>query len=699
VNADGIYTPLVAWGNTELADLTTAGTGAPGDPYVLESNEPHPIDAVFGAMNDFLFPVFPGILLVDTNATVHVTPPSLAIGYAPAVAANLSAAGLPATNHLQIELWNVTNLSLLGGAAITGWLSSNVGFSPIGAVILWNGSGDLVAGNTFYDQGISLALYGGTNNTVWGNSFLNSSAPATNLSAVENSGNNTTGIWESESGDLIYNNFFELPAPAYTPTTDPVSCEIVCEPATYVDRWNVTEAPAATVQVVLGTNLSGSIIGTSYQGGNYWSNYGTRANPLGRLPYDDGGRITVGGDYVPLVRLPAFPVAFDARGLAAGIEWGVVVAGVDYRTNGTTLTVYSPNGTYNYSVLAPANYTAVPGGNFTVNGTGTEVTVVFSPLVALTFVESGLLSGWTWNVSIAAPSSPFSTTVENSTNGTIVFEVVPGNYDWNVSSYGYNASPANGVVAVGATATEAPEVVFELAPALVFTAAGLLPSAAWTVEITGGPVPLNYTSTGRLALTVFELPAGAYAWSVTAVNYTVTPGTGSGSAATFALVPLRFSIVAGTLLASVNVAGAYVYVDGVLETLTAGGFSLSLDPGVYSIVAEAPGYQTYFSNVTVASAERSSLVIELLKIPTSTASPPGGISSLGWALIGLLAVVAAGALVLAAQRRRTPPPPAPVVPYAATSASPPAGAASVPPSAKPPWQEDADDTSASPPSR
>ena len=187
-NALGIYTPLVAWGDTELSDLAASGAGTVASPYILESNQPHPIDAIFGAMNDYFFPVFPGILLIDTHSFVHVTPPSLAIVYSADVAANLSGAGLPGANHLQAEFWNVTNLTLEDSPGISGWLSANVGFSPLGAVILWNATGDLVAGNTFYDQGISLALYGGSHNTIWGNSFLNSTAPATNQSAVENSG-------------------------------------------------------------------------------------------------------------------------------------------------------------------------------------------------------------------------------------------------------------------------------------------------------------------------------------------------------------------------------------------------------------------------------------------------------------------------------------------------------------------------------
>ncbi|HTP54006.1 MAG TPA: thermopsin family protease [Thermoplasmata archaeon] len=692
-NALGIYTPLMAWGDAELLVLTSSGAGTSASPYVLESNQPHPIDAVFGAMNDYLFPVFPGVLLVDTHAYVHVTPPSLAIVYSADVAANLSNAGLPGTNHLQIEFWNVTNLTLADSPEISGWLSSDVGFSPIGAVVLWAGTGDLISGNTFYDQGISLALYGGTNNTVWGNSFLNATAPATNQSAVENSGANTTGIWESESGDLIYNNYFALPAPAFTPTIDPVSCEIVCASVVYADRWNVSYAPAATIHTFLGANLSGSIIGTTYQGGNYWSNYGTPANPLGDLPYNDGGRITFGGDYVPLVRSMAFAVDVNELGLAAGTAWGVEVAGVEYRTNQSSLALYSPNGTYNYTVLAPGNYTAPAGGNFTVNGTGTEVTILFTPLVALTFVESGVVPGWSWNVSILLVGSTVNATL-NATNDTIVFEVNPGTYSWNASARGYNTSTPNGTVIVGGGSATPTTIVFVLGSELVFAEQRFPPLAVpWTVDIMGTGFSENYTSIGGfLNLSVFELPAGEYAWTVSAPDYLVTPASGSGDSSVYQRVSLTFSVLEGILMVTVNVPGAYVYIDGTVSHLADVSLQAYLAPGVHALVVEAAGYETYSTNVSVQSDATSEVSITLVPVPTSGASAgPLGIPDLGWALIGALGALAILGFALAATARRRGPPPTPVTPYSATAPS--AVAAPAAAAARPPWQEDPDDRS------
>lgn len=680
----GVYTPLLAWGDSELASISSSGNGTAGSPYQIEANQYHAIGPEFGALNDFFFPVFPGILLVDTNASVRVTPPSFAITYPPSVAANLSAAGLPSTNHLQLEFWNVTNMTLEAAPGISGWLSSDLGFFPVGAVILWDSTGNLVAGNTFYDQGISLALYGGSQNTVWGNSFLNSTAPATNASAVENSGNNTTGIFESESGDLIYNNYFSLPAPAYTPTLDPLSCQIVCEPAVYTDRWNVSSAPANTTNVVLGTNLSGSIIGTTYQGGNYWSNYGTPANPLGVLPYNDGGRITSGGDYVPLVRSPAYLVAVNELGLGPGAVWGVEVQGVAYRTNQSVLTLYAPNGTFGFSVILPVGYTAPALGNFTVNGTGTEVTIVFTPLVALAFVESGLVPGWNWNVTIGPANLSEPNETENSSNGSIVFELVPGSYSFGVGSYGYNASPSSGTVDLPSGGTSSQSIVFSILPILTFEESGLRSGTAWTIEITGGPAPENFTSVATsLVLSIFDLPTGAYSWTASAANYTATPGAGSGNSTEPAVVPLSFQVISGTLAVSVNVPGVELWINSSEFNLSNGSFRIAEAPGTYPIVVVASGYATYYNNVTVTSGKTTALPIALTALP---ATGPGGISYLGWAIIAVLAVAAAAGLLLAARSRRGRPPP-PVAPFAGTSAS----------AVRPPWQEDPADTSVEPP--
>ena len=306
-SAEGVYTPLFALNNAELAAISSSGAGTPAHPYVLVNNQYGPLAPQFAQWDDYLFPIFPGLLLANTSAWVDVTPPSFEINipsyeyttpYLP-----LPVVGLPSTNHLQINFYDASNISLVHAPGISGWLSAFLFGYPEASVILWGCENILVASNNFADQGNALLLYGGTQNTVWGNRFFPVPIPGANLSMVDDSGVDVTGINETEAGDLIYNNFFALPLPALTPTTDPFLCDQYgdCPFITYLDTWNVSKQPATDQRVVNGYVLTGSIIGTWYQGGNFWSNYGTRSNPFGVLPYNDSGDITVGGDYVPLV--------------------------------------------------------------------------------------------------------------------------------------------------------------------------------------------------------------------------------------------------------------------------------------------------------------------------------------------------------------------------------------------------------------
>lgn len=372
----GVYTPLIAFGNGELPTISSSGSGTLASPYVIDHNEPGPIDPVFAAYNEYQWPVFPGLLLVGTTDYVTVIAPPFNVTYPSWLSTSVQELGQPATNNLQLWFWNVSNVRLLGGT-ITGWLSAFLVGFPEGSVIFWNSSNNLVADVTFLDQGDALDLFGGTSNTIWGNSFLDTATTASNSSNVLNSGNSTEAINESESGDLIYNNYIDVPVPAITPTYNPLSCQIICEPAVYIDTWNVSRQPATEVNVVEGIALSGNILGYAWQGGNFWSNYGNQSNPYGVLPYNDSGLITVGGDYLPLAP-PIYEVTFVEHGLRPGTLWSVTLNGITFNSTGRRIAFWDPNGTYAYSAEVLSGH-PVPAirGEVTVRGASIEVLVRF----------------------------------------------------------------------------------------------------------------------------------------------------------------------------------------------------------------------------------------------------------------------------------------------------------------------------------
>jgi thermopsin len=375
----GVYTPLIAFGNSELASLSSGGTGSIGSPYVLYNNEHGSIDPEFDAWNDFQYPVFPGVLLFGTTDYVTVTPPSFHIVYPSWMLGVVKQFGYPRTNNLQLQFWDTSHVRVLGGT-ITGWLSAFLAPFPEGSVMFWNSSENLVAGATFPDQGDAIVLYGGSSNTIWGNVFTQATVKAADPQDVYNYGNYTQAVNESESGDLIYNNYIDVAFPAITPTSDPLSCQILCEPATYTDRWNVRLQPASDVRVVDGVALSGNILGLRTEGGNFWSNYGTPSNPYGVLPYNNSGAITVGGDHLPLLPFALHHVTFAEKGLPLGTSWSVTLNGYTQSATSPTITFLDPSGSYAFEVGPVTGYSAHPAsGMVKVHHRGVTQPIRFSP--------------------------------------------------------------------------------------------------------------------------------------------------------------------------------------------------------------------------------------------------------------------------------------------------------------------------------
>ena len=370
-SASGVYTPLWALDNAELAGVSTSGTGTIVDQYRLFNNPTSFCAACGGAANgnlsawffdynDYLYPTFPGVLLQGTSAYADLFNPVSFTVYSEGPLGVIP----PPLNwffDLPIEFYHSSHVTLANARAIGTWPTMfetlMVNYTqaaqnpfPQGNVIVWDSTSDLIMSNRFSTEPVpqdgscgilctlplpcffgcaspdELLLYGGSNNTVWGNTFTDpaGTALATAGAAVY------AGLAEAESGDLIYNNNFSVDNPAMLMAYDIYndSCWAsyagLCRPLitpSYADTWNVSNQSASNVaNTVNGFPLRGNILGSNYQyqGGNFWWNWGNSENPYATLPFVNRfdytqnetnlppgypaveSSLRVGGDFVPL---------------------------------------------------------------------------------------------------------------------------------------------------------------------------------------------------------------------------------------------------------------------------------------------------------------------------------------------------------------------------------------------------------------
>jgi hypothetical protein len=427
----GVYTPLWAFGNGQLAGISWSGNGTVSNQYVPFTNpptgyggtRPGKLDALFFSYNDYSYPSFPGVLFSGTSAYVDLSaPPTFSVG---------SMFGL--TFYLGLEFFETSHLTLAHDVDIQGWPAwGEISFyasvpasqnpMPQGEVFVWNSTHDLIMSNRFVGTTSfgtppdALVMYGGTDNVVWGNTFTDARGVA--LSAA----GQFAGIALGEGGDLIYNNNLSVDNPVvYLPYNWPNVADCLPQslgPCSYNTSgngwyyndaanvvgnfWNVTPQSASAVSdVVNGFDLSGNVLGhgTPTQGGNYYWNYGTAPNGFSTLPYVSRFYYSDWSWIFPLgctsIQAPGAPcgtppplvgayengiqvrgdyapygptLIFKETGLPKGAEWFVTIRGVQVGSTSSSITVREPYGNATWTATTPG-WTASPGtGLVSVSG-------------------------------------------------------------------------------------------------------------------------------------------------------------------------------------------------------------------------------------------------------------------------------------------------------------------------------------------
>ena len=519
--ATGIYTPLFAYGNSQLKNISYNGSGTAASPYVLfGSNESSGLNQLFTEMNDFTFPVFGGLMISNVSVHAIIDPPSFRVSYPVSDLLQLTTAGLPEVNYLSMLVYGSSNISIENSSYVSGWFSEALNGFPAANILLWNSTDINVTGNYFASQGSSMIIYNPnsthSNNTVTGNVF---SIDATVTNALDQyflNSNSPVGLELYSSNNTIYNNFFSGTAPAVSPGgkgNDIYSGSTV----TYSNKWNVSN--------ISGTN----IIGGKGISGNYWMNY----NENSSQPHNDGGLIAYGSDESPL-KYPQ-SVTFNPSTLNPGTEYLVEIQS-NFLTSdkvptilfGGVITIGEttfslPNGTYEYYAEAQGLYTTVTG-NFTVSGMNSTVSLEFISIETyeIAFTPVGLSAGSFWNITISGNGIVPITAYSAPDVSLIFFGATNGTYNYSVSAYGYTLVSSNETVVVSGRNVP---IYLNFTPneySLSVSEKGLAGGTQWYVTINGK----QYNGTNSTII-VPGLSPGTYSYTIGQVAGYVSSSGGS----------------------------------------------------------------------------------------------------------------------------------------------------------------------------
>jgi len=261
----------------------------------------------------------------------------------------------------------------------------------------------------------------------------------------------------------------------------------------------------------------------------------------------------------------------------------------------------------------------------------------------VTFTESGLPTGATWNVTlngIKLSSSSFS----------LVFNEPNGTYSYTIGIYsGYSASPYSGTVIINGAAHNVAITFTRVTYSVTFTESGL-PSGNWYVNLSNGQSFSSATDT-----ITFTEPNGSYTYSISSSNKEYAPLSPKGSFTVNGSnvnIPVSFHLVTYEVTFSESGLPSgtswSVTLNGTTETSTNSTITFHEPYGTYSYSISLPsGYKTSSSSGTIKTTQPS-LIIPITVSSTSPPSSPTGY--LIYIIIAIVVIVAVIGAVLAMRR-------------------------------------------------
>ncbi len=216
--------------------------------------------------------------------------------------------------------------------------------------------------------------------------------------------------------------------------------------------------------------------------------------------------------------------------LPPGTPWSVTTQnGSVYNFSMAVGSLELTNGTYSL-IISGSNGFVYNGSdvNFTISGSGRNLTVYFSETFPVIFKESGL-TGIVWFVSLGGHNL-------SQVKSSMTFKVTNGTYSYKITRIdGYRSTPASGTVSINGSGANISILFSPILYNVTFDETGLPPGHSWSVIVNGE----MYNSTGS-SLTI-QLQNGSFLYNVTSGGQAYTPA-GYSPTLTVNGVPQNISI-------------------------------------------------------------------------------------------------------------------------------------------------------------
>ncbi|MFY9716576.1 MAG: hypothetical protein WAK40_01375 [Thermoplasmata archaeon] len=337
--------------------------------------------------------------------------------------------------------------------------------------------------------------------------------------------------------------------------------------------------------------------------------------------------------YVPVT----YSILFTESGLPSGQTFQVTVGrvGESLLTDGGTDSLYftESNGTYSYTIGGISGWhqtTLAYSGSVDVAGVPiTESTLIYFQVnYTVTFTESGLPGGTSWNVTLNGNTI-------GSTSSTIVFSEPNATYGYHIDYVaGYKTTPSSSSTTVDGGAVSVAVPFTQVTYTLTFDQSTLPHATSWSVRIGVTSV----SSTGSSI--AFTVPNGTYDYTIGYVaGYVPTSPTGSATVNGGAvLVTIAFTQVKYTLTftetglpTSAHPKAWSVSLDGVLQTTTSTSIAFPVANGTHSYLVRGPsGFR-----VSSVLPPAGTIVVNGASVPQSVTFVRGATGTVSFHEVGL----------------------------------------------------------------